>query len=317
MKAPNPDTPKGDGIDRRDFLLNQLRMAATLAMASAGIHWPRLLSAAQSPDLVVATGDPTSAVKKALSGLGGMARFVKPGQRVVIKPNMSFPHPPERATNTHPEVVRALVAACKDAGAADVQVLDHPLRSTEQCIEGVKNACAVFDEDLVHGLKDSRHFRATAIPEGNIFKTTDVLTGVLKTDVLIAAPVAKSHGSTGVSLSMKGMMGLIYDRGIMHYRYDLDEAIVDLATLLRPHLIVVDATRVLTSKGPSGRGKVIVPNTIIAGTDMVAADAYAVEAFPWYGRKLAARNVKHIRIAHERGLGRMDVEALNIRRIEA
>lgn len=317
MKPPNPDTPKKGGIGRRDFLLNQLRMTAALAMAGAGIHWPRLLSAAQSPDLVVTTGDPTSAVKKALSELGGMARFVKSGQRVVIKPNMSFPHPLERATNTHPEVVRALVAACKDAGAADVQVLDHPLRSTEQCIEGVKNACAVFDEDLVHGLKDSRHFKATAIPEGKIFKSTDVLTGVLKTDVLIAAPVAKSHGSTGVSLSMKGMMGLIYDRGIMHYRYDLDEAIVDLATLLRPHLVVVDATRVLTSKGPSGRGKVIAPNTIIAGTDMVAADAYAVEAFPWYGRRLAARNVKHIRIAHERGLGRMDVKALNIRRVEA
>jgi uncharacterized protein (DUF362 family) len=116
---------------------------------------------------------------------------------------------------------------------------------------------------------------------------------------------------------MKGMMGLIYDRGIMHYRYDLHEAIVDLATRLRPHLVVVDATRVLTSKGPSGRGKVIRPDTIIAGTDMVAADAYTVEAFPWYERRIAARKVKHIRIAHERGLGRMDVEQLRIRRVAA
>jgi uncharacterized protein (DUF362 family) len=317
MKQSLDGHPQGDGIGRREFLLKQLLAAATFSLAGAGIHWPRLLSAAQSPDLVVSTGDPAAAVNKAIAELGGMKRFVKPGQRVVVKPNMSFPHPPERATNTHPEVVRTVVAACKDAGAADVQVLDHPLRSTEQCIEGVKKACAVFDEDLVHGLKDSRHFKATAIPEGRIFKNTDVLTSVLKADVLIAVPVAKSHGSTGVSLSMKGMMGLIYDRGIMHYRYDLDEAIVDLATLLRPNLVIVDATRVLTSKGPSGRGKVIAPKTIIAGTDMVAADAYAVEAFSWYDRKVAARNVKHIRIAHERGLGRMDVAALNIRRINA
>ena len=317
MKQSPPRHPNGGCLGRREFLLTQLRTTAAIALAGAGIHWPRLLSAAQSPDLVVATGDPASAVNKAIAELGGMARFVEPGHRVVIKPNMSFPHPPERATNTHPEVVRAVVAACKDAGAADVQVLDHPLRSTEQCIEGVKQACAVFDEDLVHGLKDSRHFKATAIPEGRIFRNTDVLTGVLKADVLIAVPAAKSHSSTGVSLSMKGMMGLIYDRGIMHYRYDLDEAIVDLATLLRPDLVIVDATRVLTSKGPSGRGKVIAPKTIIAGTDMVAADAYTVKAFSWYGRKVAPRNVKHIRIAHERGLGRMDVEALKIRRINA
>lgn len=317
MKQSSPGHSELACIGRREFLLQQLRTAAAFALAGAGVHWPRLLSAAQSPDLVITTGDPISAVKKAIAELGGMQRFVKPGQRVVVKPNMSFPHPPERATNTHPEVVRSVVAACKDAGAADVQVLDHPLRSTEQCIEGVKEACAVFDEDLVHGLKDSRHFKAAAIPEGQIFKETDVLTAVLKADVLIAVPVAKSHSSTGVSLSMKGMMGLIYDRGIMHYRYDLDEAIVDLATLLRPHLVVVDATRVLTSKGPSGRGKVIVPKTIIAGTDMVAADAYTVEAFSWYDRKMAARNVKHIRIAHERGLGRMDVDALNIRRVSA
>jgi uncharacterized protein (DUF362 family) len=283
----------------------------------AGVHAPQRTHAASPPDLAVATGAPAPAVNSALAELGGMQRFVKPGQRVVIKPNMSFPHPPERATNTHPEVVRAVVSACKVAGAADVQVLDHPLRSTELCIEGIKQACAIFDEDLVHGVKDSRQFRETEIPQGKIFKRTDVLKDVLSADVLIAVPVAKSHGSTGVSLSMKGMMGLIYDRGIMHYRYDLHEAIVDLATLLRPHLVIVDATRVLTSKGPSGNGKVIRPKTIIAGTDMVAADAYTVEAFSWYDRKVAANKVKHIRIAHERGLGTMDVASLTVRRVEA
>ncbi|MEJ2639990.1 MAG: DUF362 domain-containing protein [Desulfosarcinaceae bacterium] len=315
-ESKQPTKPQ-TGIGRREFLIKHLHTAAAFVLAGAGIRWPRVAMAAGTPDLAVATGSPTHAVNKAILELGGMSRFVKPGQRVVIKPNMSFPHPLERATSTHPEVVRAVVAACKDAGAADIQVVDHPLRSTEACIEGVKQACAVFDEDMVFGPKESRHFKAAAIPEGQAFRKTDVLKSVLKADLLIAVPVAKSHGSTGVSLSMKGMMGLIYDRGIMHYRYDLDEAIVDLASLLRPQLVLVDATRVLTSRGPSGNGKVIRPGTIIAGTDMVAADAYTVEAFPWYGRKLAARNVKHIRIAHERGLGRMDVANLTIRRSEA
>jgi uncharacterized protein (DUF362 family) len=226
-----PTKPQS-GMNRREFLIKQMTTATAAILAGAGVHWPRLATAGATPDLVVVSGSPARAVNKAIAELGGMARFVKPGQRVVIKPNMSFPHPPERATNTHPEVVRAVVAACKDAGAADVQVLDHPLHSTEACIEGVKQACAVFDEDMVHGLKDSRHFKAATIPEGRVFKETDVLRSVLKADLLIAVPVAKSHGSTGVSLTMKGMMGLIYDRGSMHYRYDLDEAIVDLANSL-------------------------------------------------------------------------------------
>ena len=141
-------------------------------------------------------------------------------------------------------------------------------------------------------------------------KETDVMQDVLEADVLIAAPVAKSHGSAGVSLSMKGMMGLVYNRWVMHVRYDLHESIVDLASLLKPQLTVIDATRVLSTDGPSGPGKVLRPNTVIASHDMVAADAQAIQMFEWYGRRFAPRQVKHVRIAHERGLGRMDVENL-------
>jgi uncharacterized protein (DUF362 family) len=106
---------------------------------------------------------------------------------------------------------------------------------------------------------------------------------------------------------MKGMMGLIYDRRSLHLDMDLNTAIVDLCTVLKPHLTVVDASRVLSSGGPGGPGKVIALETIIVSTDMVAADAMAVERGTWYGRKFKARQVKHIRMAHERGLGRMDV----------
>jgi len=209
------------------------------------------------------------------------------------------------------------VAMCQKAGAGRVRVLDHTLRNKELCIEGVKSACSVFDEGIVQGLDRERFFKPTPIPEGITFKHTDVMQDVLQSDVLIAVPVAKSHGSTGVSLSMKGMMGLIYDRGIMHYRYDLSTAIVDLATLLRPQLVVVDASRVLTTNGPSGPGKVIEPGQVIASRDMVAADAQAVINYPWYGRRMKPHQVKHIRLAHERGLGRMDIENLTVKRVNA
>jgi uncharacterized protein (DUF362 family) len=150
-----------------------------------------------------------------------------------------------------------------------------------------------------------------AISGGKSLKTTDVMREVLNSDVLIAAPQAKSHSGAGVSLSMKGMMGLISNRRVMH-RLDLHEAIADLASLLTPHLVVIDASRVLSTGGPGGPGKVLTPKTIIASADMVAADAYTVSAFKWYGSSYSPDQVKHIRLAHQRGLGRMDIENIKI-----
>lgn len=299
---------------RRRFIHRILVWAAG---AAAGLWVPRGLAAAPKPDLTVARGGPGPATRAAVAALGGMAAFVRPGQKVVIKPNMSFAHGTERASNTHPEVVRELVALCKEAGAGRVRVLDHPLRRAELCIEGVRQACDVFQDDVVHGLAAPQFFKPAEIAQGVQMRATDVMQDVLEADVLIAAPVAKSHGSTGVSLSLKGMMGLIWDRGIMHFKYDLNEAIVDLGTLLRPDLVVVDATRALTTNGPSGPGEVVRLDTVIASRDPVAADAQAVAMVPWYGRRMAPRQVPHIRRAHERGLGRMDIENLVIRQLEA
>lgn len=80
-------------------------------------------------------------------------------------------------------------------------------------------------------------------------------------------------------------------------------------------LTVIDGSRVLSTNGPNGPGKVLKENTIIASRDMVAADACAVESFTWYGRKYHPRQVKHIREAHRRKLGRMDIENLFIKTI--
>jgi uncharacterized protein (DUF362 family) len=246
-------------VNRREFIRRQLRGAMIVA---ARLALPAPMAGVSAPDLGIARGAPGPAARKAVELLGGIQAFVKPGQKVVIKPNMSFAHDPERGTNTHPEVVRELVAMCKEAGAGRVRVLDHPLRKQELCIEGIRKACSVFEEDMVYGLADSSFFAETAIPQEVEMKETDVMRDVLEADVLIAAPVAKTHGSAGVSLAMK-------------------------------------------------------MNTVIASADMVAADAQTVQMFEWYGRRFEPRQVKHIRIAHERGLGRMDVENLTIREASA
>ena len=312
-----PSAPSAGTMSRRTFIKRNAGLVLWSAALCYGIRLPRPAGAAEIPDIAVATGDRTAATRAAVDLLGGMSRFVQPGQKVIIKPNMSFAGGPEDATDTHPDVVRELVAMCKQAGAKRIRVLDHTLRREERCIEGIKQACEVHGDDIVQAVSGERFFKPVEIEKGQQMKETKVIWEVLSADVLIAAPVAKSHSSAGVSLSMKGMMGLIYNRGIMHSRYDLHASIVDLASLLTPDLVVVDGSRVLSTNGPSGPGRVLQRDTIIASSDMVAADAQAVAMFEWYGRQLQPRNVKHIRLAHERGLGRMDIENLRVEQVQA
>jgi uncharacterized protein (DUF362 family) len=305
-------------MNRREFLSYQAKGILWMIAGGSGILLPKKLIAAPLPDIAVVKGAPAAATRAAVDLLGGMKQFVKPGDRVVIKPNMSFPTPPERASTTHPEVVRELAVMCKEAGAERVLVLDHTLSREELCLErsGIRKACNPISKKMVFALSDDRFYKATDIPEGKSMTSTDIMKEVLKSDVLIAAPVAKSHSATGISLSLKGMMGLNYDRSVMHRKYDLHTSIVDLCTILKADLTVIDGTRVLSTNGPGGPGKVLKGDTIIASKDMVAADAYAVSIFEWYGKRFKPRQVRHIREAHERGLGRMDVENLYVKAID-
>jgi uncharacterized protein (DUF362 family) len=300
-------------LNRRRFLQWQAAGALSLAGGGLGVLRPSLSLAADAPDVAVAKGSPAAAVRAAVRLLGGMQAFVKSGDRVVIKPNMSFANPPEMATTTNPEVIRELAVMCREAGASRVDILDNTLSAAEMCLEqtGIRDACRGLDFS-VEGVDDARRYREIGIPGGKSMKRTEVMREVLEADVLIAAPVAKHHSSAGVSLSMKGNMGLILNRSVMHWKYNLHESIVDLSTLLKADLAVIDVTRALTTNGPGGPGEVVRHDTVIASPDMVAADAKATAMVQWYGRSIEPRQVKHIKIAHERGLGRMDIENLRI-----
>lgn len=304
-------------MDRRSFLKLHMGGLLLTAAGSGLFALPRVLLADGTPDIGIAKGAPGAATRAAVDLLGGMSRFVKPGQRVVIKPNISFAHGVENATNTHPEVVRELLVMCKEAGAAKIRVLDHTLQDPEQCLQrsGIRDACNAIEPGICHNLSSASFYSEEDLPQATEMRRNAFMRDVLEADVLIAAPTAKSHSSTGVSLSMKGQMGLILDRRSMHSRYDLDASIVDLNTRARISLAVIDASRVLTSGGPGGPGKVITPGEVIASADPVAADATAVASYEWYGRKFQPRQVGHIKLAHERGLGRMDIENLITRRI--
>jgi uncharacterized protein (DUF362 family) len=269
------------------------------------------------PDVAVAKGAPGPAARAAVDLLGGIGRFGKPGQKVVIKPNLSFAQGVDSATTTHPEVVREVLIMCKEAGAARVRVLDHSLHDAEKSLRnsGILEACDSVEAGLCRHLLDASFYQDAELPAASEMRANAFMRDVLEADVLIAVPVAKSHGGAGVSLSLKGQMGLILSRQVMHSRYSLDGSIADLNSFIMPHLAVIDATRVLTTGGPGGPGLVIKPGEVIASADPVAADATAVASYEWYGRKIAPRQVKHLQLAQERGLGRLDIENLVTRRI--
>jgi len=299
---------------RRDFL----KTASTgLAAGLVGRSLP--LHAAPHPDLAVVSGDPAAAARRAVEALGGMSRFVQTGDRVVLKPNMSFASGPERASNTHPAVVYAVAEMCLAAGAKQVMIVDNPLQTAELCLRraGVADACKGLKNTYVQMFTDRKFYREIKVPQGKVLDRVEVIKEVLDSQVLICLPQAKSHSNTGISMGIKGLMGLIWDRGSFHGRYNINEALADLATAIRPRLTILDATRALTTGGPGGPGEVVTPNLIIAGTDPVAVDSFGVGVAPWYGQKFQGRQVEHLLAASQRGLGKIDVESLSVLRATA
>jgi uncharacterized protein (DUF362 family) len=304
-------------MDRRKFLKYQALGVFWVSTAGVASLTPEDSLAKPVPDIAVAKGAVVDATRAAVELLGGMKQFVKPGDKVVIKPNMSFASSPRYGSNTHPKVVRELVVMCKEAGASKISVLDHTLAPPDMCLKrsGIKRACDAIEKGIVRSANDYELYQDVPVKDGVTMTKTKILKEVVEADVLIAAPAAKSHSSTGVSLSMKGMMGLIWDRRSMHWQ-GLDEGIVDICTVLKADLTVIDGSKVLSTNGPRGPGKVLKGDTIIASKDMVAADAYTVTQFEWWGSKKEPGEIAHIQEAHNRELGRMDLENLTIQTVK-
>jgi uncharacterized protein (DUF362 family) len=296
-------------MTRRQFLK---RTAAGVAFGIAGT--PSFSGAKEEYDLAVISGEPVAATKKALETIGGLSRFIKKGQRVVLKPNMSFARTPDFGATTHPLVVATVAQTCIEIGAQQVLVLDHTLQRAELCLArtGILEACKNMPGVHVLAPQERKFFREIRIPQGKVLERVEVIREVLDNSVLINIPVAKSHSATGVSLGIKGLMGLIWERESFHSQFNINQALADLATVIKPQLTILDATRALASGGPGGPGDVKKPNLIIAGVDPVAVDSYGVGVVPWYGQNFKGRQVEHLLVAHQRGLGKIDIEQLKV-----
>lgn len=261
--------------------------------------------------LAVASGtDPKTMVTSALNALGGIERFVKRGNTVVVKPNAAWARTPEQAANTNPEVVKAIIQLCYQAGAKKVIVPEH---SCDNCMisfekSGVKRAAESAGAKM-YSADDRKHYAWVDIPQGRVLKKDFVVKDVLNADVFINVPVAKVHGASAVTLSMKNMMGIIWDRSYWHMK-DLDQCIADFSSRIKANLIILDATRILLTRGPKGPGEVKQTNQIIAGTDPVAVDAYGAKLL---GKE--PKEIKHIKIANQMGIGEIDLKKVRIKKV--
>jgi uncharacterized protein (DUF362 family) len=290
-------------MNRRDFL----KLSGILLLADR--MFPSTAEAKEQSTVAVAEGIDYSAItRSAVAALGGMSRYVKAGDTVVIKPNMGWDRRPEQAATTHPLVVKALAEECLKAGAKRVRVFDNSNNDMRRSYEnsGIPAALKDLKNVEVRFMEDEKYKKVPL--KGVFLKEWEIYGDALSADVLINVPIAKHHSLTGLTLALKNVMGVMGgNRGFIHRQ--IEDALADVNSAVKSHLVVIDATRILTNHGPTGGSlkDVKILNKVIASTDIVAADAYATGLFGMKPQDIAITVT-----AAKRGLGEIDLEKVRI-----
>lgn len=311
---------------RRSFLKKGFAIGALFSLADLGGLFaaetsPEKKSADSSkagssyPDLVaVRDGNRIEMLEKALATLGGIERFVKKGQTVVIKPNAGWDKEPDLAANTHPDLVGKMVELCLKAGAKEVNVFDHTCNDWQRSYSnsGIRAAVEKAGGKMVEG-NNEQLYVDKEIPGGVSLKKAKVHKLIVESDVYINMPVLKHHGGAIMTGCLKNVMGLVWDRGFFH-KNNLQQCIADGILIRKPDLNILDAYTPMARNGPQGRSREdLLPNirTLVASTDAVACDAAGAAIM---GRKLD--EISHIPLAAAAGNGVSDLSKLKIKRIK-
>jgi uncharacterized protein (DUF362 family) len=301
-------------LTRRTFIRGTAAAAATTL-----IPWDNPLFAATGDasapfDLVaVRNGEAVEMFKAGIEALGGMEAFVKKGQRVVVKPNIAWDRPPEIPANTNPDLVKAVVKACYDAGAGKVVVFDHTCHNWKKSYvkSGIEKAAKDAGAEVVSG-SEKGFYEEVEIPKGEILKKAKVHREILKCDVFVNMPVLKNHSGAKLTMAMKNLMGIVEDRGFWH-KNGLDDCIAEFCLYpKRPDLNILDAYRILRRNGPQGKspedGEIV--KYQILGRDIVAVDAAGARLFD-----KKAKTLRYIDKAGKLGIGQADLSKLSVKRI--
>ena len=309
-------------MKRRDFLKTSVVAGAALSLNFEGLQAAlssNTVAIEQVPDLVaVMGGEPEVMLDKALEALGGIGKYIKKGQKVVIKPNIGWDRTPELAGNTNPGLVKALVKKCFEAGAEKVTVFDHTCDNWQKCYETSGIAAAVKEAGgIIMPGNDEKYFKEVAIPNGVTLKKAKIHESLIEADVWINVPILKNHGGANLTISMKNHMGIVWDRGFFHQN-DLQQCIADICTLEKKAVLnVVDAYRIMKTNGPRGRSAsdVVLAKGLFISPDIVAVDTAAAKFFNQV-REMPLDTVGHLAKGEALKIGTMNIDKLNVKRIK-
>lgn len=278
-------------------------------------------SKAQSNLISVSTGpEPFAQTIKAVDLLGGMQKFINPGQTVGLLINSDFE---EEATYVNPDVAIAVVKMCFDAGASEVVCLqnvkpEYWQRSSlfathSEILSKVKS----IEANSFPAKYDSINFvKFDSIPGAIALKKAEVVKKVFEVDVFISVPIAKHHATTVLTCAAKNMMGLCTraTNVTMHLngpkRNDpgyLAQCIIDLFKLRKPNLVIADATKMIITNGPGGPGEIRTFDKIVAGTSAICVDTYCTQLLG-FAQQDVMTNAKGL----EAGLGESNLENIKI-----
>lgn len=311
---------------RRRFLIRSAKAGVSVAAAcSAGylfydrgdaivapepetVRLPDFSMPAMKGRLSIAHGpDRAKSLQAALSALGGMAAFIKKGDRVLLKVNAAFASPPALSATTHPQLVGEAVRLCRAAGASSVAVTDNPINDPASCfrLTGIEKAAREAGAELI--LPRETYFRPTTLAGGKLIQTWPLLYEPFKgVNKLIGMAPVKDHHRSGASLSMKNWYGLLGGRRNIFHQ-DIHTIIQELALMVSPTLVILDGITSMMSNGPTGGSLSDLKrtDTLIVGTDQVAADAFAAGLLD-----KSAEDLPFIAKAAAAGAGTADYESL-------
>jgi uncharacterized protein (DUF362 family) len=321
------NNPIRETLDRRGFLARLVRGSA-MAMGAgilgatfwdrkpprpaeaglAGKLLPDYSPAGKGHRLAVAHGPERGRnIEAVVSALGGMANFVRPGDRVLIKVNAAFATPPLLGATSHPAAVSALVKLCLGAGAASVRVTDNPINDAASCfaLSGIEAAARSAGAGVI--LPAAEGFEPYTVPDARLIRNWPVfLSPLRRAERVIGLCPVKDHHRSGASMTLKNWYGLLGGRrNIFHQQ--IHRIIFELAMMIRPTLVILDGTQSMVSNGPTGGSlEDLKPTrTVIAGTDPVAVDSM--------GAGLLGKTpdqLPHLLMAQRAGLGTTDFRTL-------
>lgn len=290
-------------MKRREFIKD-------LAFGSLLLKFPPDLLAQSTtyPDLAWIQGEsPAQITKEAISSLGGIQRFISRGDVVIVKPNIGWDRTPKQAACTNPDVVKTLVELCLGAGAKEVKVIDNPCNPARRTY--ARSGIATAAKEAGAKVLFPNPHRLKKIPlNGEWLKEWEVYTDFVEADKIINVPIAKTHSLSRLTMGMKNWLGALGgNRNQLHQK--LDQAMIDLAAFFKPCLSIMDGYRILIRNGPQG-GRLSdakLFKTVVAGVDYVAVDAAGATFFD-----IQPQDLPYLQIAHQKGLGEINLEKLKI-----